>query len=77
LAEIIANHEYEMQAIPQTSYIGGWANCFKGGLSNGSSNLRRTLLGIIMQMMQQVIYIYSYRPPKGVNGYCTTNPTFS
>lgn len=28
LAEIIANHEYEMQIIPQTSYIGGWINCF-------------------------------------------------
>lgn len=54
LAEIIANHEYEMQVTPQTSYIGGWTNCFKGSLSNGSSNLRRTLLGILMQMMQQL-----------------------
>jgi len=58
LAEIIANHEYEMQVIPQTSYIGGWTNCFKGGLSNGSSNLRRTLLGIGLQAMQQ---------PTGIN----------
>lgn len=54
LAEIIANHEYEMQVIPQTSYLGGWANCFKGGFGNGSSNLRRTLLGIGMQAMQQL-----------------------
>ncbi len=54
LAEIIANHEYEMQVIPQTTYLGSWANCFKGGLGNGSSNLRRTLLGIGMQMMQQL-----------------------
>ena len=54
LAEIIANHEYEMSIVPQTTYIGGWANCFKGDLSNGSSNLRRTLLGIGMQMMQQL-----------------------
>ena len=54
LAEIIANHEYEMSIVPQTTYIGGWANCFKGGLSKGSSNLRRTLLGIGMQMMQQL-----------------------
>jgi len=54
LAEIIANHEYEMQVIPQTSYLGSWANCFKGGIADGSSNLRRTLLGIGMQMMQQL-----------------------
>ncbi|RDW65174.1 hypothetical protein BP5796_09866 [Coleophoma crateriformis] len=54
LAEIIANHEYEMSVIPQTSYLGGWANCFKGSISNGSSNIRRTLLGILMQMMQQL-----------------------
>lgn len=45
LAEIIANHEFEMAHIPQTSYIGGWTNCFTGSLSDGSSNLRRTLLG--------------------------------
>lgn len=43
-----------MQVIPQTSYLGGWANCFKGGFSNGSSNLRRTLLGIGLQAMQQL-----------------------
>jgi MFS family permease len=43
-----------MSIIPQTSYLGSWAACFKGGLSNGSSNLRRTLLGIGMQMMQQL-----------------------
>jgi MFS family permease len=54
LAEIIANHEYEMAIIPQTSYLGSWAACFKGGLTNGASNLRRTLLGIGMQMMQQL-----------------------
>jgi sugar porter (SP) family MFS transporter len=54
LAEIIANHEYEQQVIPQTSYIGGWTNCFRGSITSGSSNLRRTLLGIFMQMMQQL-----------------------
>lgn len=54
LAEIIANHQYEMSVIPTTSYLGGWANCFAGSLWNGSSNLRRTLLGILMQMMQQL-----------------------
>ncbi|TVY18366.1 putative glucose transporter rco-3 [Lachnellula arida] len=54
LAEIIANHEYEMSVIPNTSYLGGWANCFTGSIKNGSSNIRRTLLGILMQMMQQL-----------------------
>jgi NADH:ubiquinone oxidoreductase subunit 6 (subunit J) len=54
LAEIIANHEYELSVIPQTSYMGGWTNCFAGSLSNGSSNIRRTLLGIVMQAMQQL-----------------------
>ena len=54
LAEIIANHEYEMQIIPQQGYLKSWTQCFSGGLANGSSNLRRTLLGIGMQMMQQL-----------------------
>ena len=54
LAEIIANHKYEMSVIPNTSYLGGWANCFTGSIFNGASNLRRTLLGILMQMMQQL-----------------------
>jgi sugar porter (SP) family MFS transporter len=53
LAEIVANHEYEMQVIPQVGYFGSWANCFKGSLFVGSSNLRRTILGTSMQMMQQ------------------------
>lgn len=54
LAEIIANHEYEQQALPQTSYIGGWTNCFKGSIFKANSNSRRTTIGIIMQMMQQL-----------------------
>lgn len=54
LAEIIANFEYEKQVMPQTSYLGGWANCFKGDIRKGSSNIRRTLVGIAMQMMQQL-----------------------
>ena len=54
LAEIVANHEYEMQVIPQTSYIGSWMACFQGSLSKGNSNLRRTLLGTGTQMMQQL-----------------------
>jgi SP family sugar:H+ symporter-like MFS transporter len=53
LAEIVANHEYEMKVIPQTGYFGSWANCFKGSLFKSSSNLRRTILGTSLQMMQQ------------------------
>ncbi|KFY43193.1 hypothetical protein V494_02067 [Pseudogymnoascus sp. VKM F-4513 (FW-928)] len=54
LAEIIANHEYEMAVIPQTTYLQGWANCFHGSITNGASNLRRSILGIVLQMMQQL-----------------------
>lgn len=54
LAEIIANHEYEQQVVPQTSYIGGWTNCFKGSIFKAKSNCRRTWVGIVMQMMQQL-----------------------
>jgi hypothetical protein len=50
LAEIVANHEYELQVVPQTSYIGGWANCFQGSIWKGSSNSRRTTVGILMQV---------------------------
>ena len=53
LAEIVANHEYEITVIPQHGYFGSWLNCFKGGLLNSSSNLRRTILGTSLQMMQQ------------------------
>jgi sugar porter (SP) family MFS transporter len=63
LAEIIANHEYEMSVIPQSGYISSWANCFKGGLTNPASNLRRTILGTSLQMMQQwtgVNFIFYY-----------------
>jgi MFS family permease len=46
LNELIANHGYErhMQA--------GWAGCFRGGWKP-SSNLRRVVLGMALQMMQQ------------------------
>ncbi|MCJ1239854.1 hypothetical protein MMC14_007852 [Varicellaria rhodocarpa] len=53
LAEIVANHEYELQVVPQGTYISSWANCFKGSLFKSSSNLRRTILGTSLQMMQQ------------------------
>lgn len=54
LAEIVANNEFEMQNLPQTSYIGSWTACFKGSLSQGNSSIRRTLLGSGLQMMQQL-----------------------
>ncbi|KAG0653028.1 Major facilitator-type transporter ecdD [Hyphodiscus hymeniophilus] len=53
LAEIVANNEYEKSVIPQTGYFGSWWACFTGGLSNPASNLRRTIMGTSLQMMQQ------------------------
>lgn len=53
LAEIIANHEYEMSIIPQGGYFDSWLNCFRGSLFKQQSNLRRTILGTSLQMMQQ------------------------
>src|SRR5690242_9626678 len=32
LAEIIANHEYELSVVPQTSYLASWTNCFQGSI---------------------------------------------
>jgi sugar porter (SP) family MFS transporter len=65
LAEIVANNEYELQVIPQTSYIGSWLACFKGSISKGNSPLRRTLLGTGLQMMQQLTginFIFYFGP---------------
>lgn len=31
----------------------GWLSCFTGGWSSADSNLRRVVLGIALQMMQQ------------------------
>ncbi|OTA52799.1 general substrate transporter [Hypoxylon sp. EC38] len=66
LAEIVANNEYEMQHIPQTSYIGSWTACFKGSLSHGNSSIRRTLLGAGLQCMQQctgINFVFYFGPP--------------
>lgn len=66
LAEIVANEEYERQLIPSTTWFGSWANCFKGSLWRGNSNLRRTILGTSLQMMQQwtgVNFIFYYSTP--------------
>jgi sugar porter (SP) family MFS transporter len=66
VAEIIANDEYERQMIPATGWFGSWYNCFKGGLRHQKSNLRRTILGTSLQMMQQwtgINFIFYYSTP--------------
>lgn len=47
LQELIANHEYESRQMRS-----GWLDCFRGGWKP-SSNFRRVMLGMAMQMMQQ------------------------
>lgn len=66
LAEIVANEEYERALIPSTTWAGSWGNCFKGSLWHPNSNLRRTILGTSLQMMQQwtgVNFIFYYSTP--------------
>ncbi|KAK0738200.1 general substrate transporter [Schizothecium vesticola] len=66
LAEIVANEEFERQLIPSTTWFGSWANCFKGSVWDGNSNLRKTILGTSLQMMQQwtgVNFIFYYSTP--------------
>jgi sugar porter (SP) family MFS transporter len=66
LAEIVANEEYERHMIPTHSWFGSWAACFTGGLWQAKSNLRRTILGTSLQMMQQwtgVNFIFYYSTP--------------
>ncbi|KAJ9605551.1 hypothetical protein H2200_010208 [Cladophialophora chaetospira] len=66
IAEIIANDEYEREMIPSSGWFSSWANCFKGGLRVQKSNLRRTILGTSLQMMQQwtgVNFIFYYSTP--------------
>jgi sugar porter (SP) family MFS transporter len=63
LAEIKANWEYESQ-LTTTS----WLDCFKGGLSSPSGNLRRVLVGVFAQMFQQWT---------GVNFICMFPPVFT
>ncbi|KIX08619.1 uncharacterized protein Z518_03275 [Rhinocladiella mackenziei CBS 650.93] len=66
LAEIVANEEYERAIIPDSGWFSSWYNCFKGGLWVQKSNLRRTILGTSLQMMQQwtgVNFIFYYSTP--------------
>lgn len=53
LAEIVENHERESALIPTGNYFESWKQCFTGSLRDQSSNLRRTILGTSLQMMQQ------------------------
>ncbi|KAF2009098.1 general substrate transporter [Aaosphaeria arxii CBS 175.79] len=54
LAEIIANLEIEMHLIPDQGYLQSWVACFKGSWRKPSSNIRRTILGMGVQMTQQL-----------------------
>ncbi|TKA72651.1 hypothetical protein B0A49_06614 [Cryomyces minteri] len=66
LAEIIANEEYERSLIPSSGWVSGWANCFKGSLWKQDTNVRKTILGTSLQMMQQwtgVNFIFYYSTP--------------
>ena len=66
LAEIIANEEYERALIPAGGWARGWINCFTGSLFQAKSNVRRTILGTSLQMMQQwtgVNFIFYYSTP--------------
>ncbi|TGJ81288.1 hypothetical protein E0Z10_g7475 [Xylaria hypoxylon] len=53
LAEIVANHEHEHSLLPTNGYWSTWRICCRGSLKEGSSNLRRTILGTSLQMMSQ------------------------
>ncbi|KAK5105704.1 hypothetical protein LTR62_002357 [Meristemomyces frigidus] len=66
LAEIIANEEYERALIPAGSWLNGWMNCFRGSVFKSNSNLRKTILGTSLQMMQQwtgINFIFYYSTP--------------
>ncbi|RDA82568.1 hypothetical protein CP532_1061 [Ophiocordyceps camponoti-leonardi (nom. inval.)] len=66
LAEIIANEEYERSLVPNNTWWSSWANCFRGSIFSSKSNLRRTVLGTSLQMMQQwtgVNFIFYYSTP--------------
>ncbi|KAF2454029.1 general substrate transporter [Lineolata rhizophorae] len=57
LAELVANYQYEL-----ANMRASWIDCFRGGWKP-SGNLRRVVLGMAMQMMQQwtgVNFIFYY-----------------
>ncbi|KAI3331803.1 general substrate transporter [Xylariaceae sp. AK1471] len=65
LAEIVANHEFEMTHIPERTYVQSWTACLKGSLSKGDSPIRRTILGAGLQCAQQftgINFIFYFGP---------------
>ncbi|EFX03339.1 major facilitator superfamily transporter monosaccharide [Grosmannia clavigera kw1407] len=66
LNEIVANEEFERGLMPITTWAQSWLNCFSGSLWHSKSNLRRTILGTSLQMMQQwtgINFIFYYSTP--------------
>jgi len=66
LSEIIINEEYERELIPSNGWLSSWLHCFSGSLWQSNSNLRKTILGTSLQMMQQwtgVNFIFYYSTP--------------
>lgn len=66
MSELIAYTEYERQIAPETTVFQSYARCFTGSLWDGSSNLRRTILGTSLQMMQQwtgINFIFYFSTP--------------
>jgi len=66
ISELIAYQEFERQQNPATGWFGSYMACFSGSLFKASSNLRRTILGTSLQMMQQwtgVNFIFYYSTP--------------
>lgn len=66
LSEIVANADYERQLIPAGGYLSSWMHCFSGSLWKSNSNVRKTILGTSLQMMQQwtgVNFIFYFSTP--------------
>lgn len=66
LSEIVANADYERQLIPSNGYFSSWAHCFSGSLFKSNSNVRKTILGTSLQMMQQwtgINFIFYFSTP--------------
>jgi sugar porter (SP) family MFS transporter len=77
LAEIVANAEYERSLMPSDTWFGSWAACFSGSLWTANSNLRRTILGTSLQMMQQwtgVNFIFYYSTPFLASTHAISSP---
>jgi MFS family permease len=47
-SELVASYRFELENMQS-----GWLDCFRGGLRGSHSNLRRVILGMALQMMQQ------------------------